>query len=444
MGADSEVGRLRSVLVHRPGPELRRVTPRTRERLEFDKVPWVARAQQEHDALTDALREHGAEVWHVTELLQDVMEYGLARDQAIDSVLAAGGLGADLGGRVAGYLGALPPADLAVTLVAGLTAGELRSGGGLVYELAEPRDFVVEPLPNLVFTRDSSAWVGDQVVIASLPGARRREAELMAVIYASHPRFAGARRHHPGGRCDLDCGDLLLLGPGVVAVGVGARTSPAAAERLAGHLIGTGTARSVLAVPVGQRCPGARSDRPRLDSLCTVAATGTVIMTQAAAFTLTALSITAGHGELRVSRPGPFLGACAAALGIDGMTVIDAGLDPQSVPSGQWDDGGSALVVGDRVMICDERNVETAARLRAAGFDVLPVPATELGGIRGGPRSMCAPVERDPAAPAGTPGYRAAASRLAELATGRVLSPANGAAGGPGELPALSADQFPR
>src|SRR5262249_56269577 len=129
-------------------------------------------------------------VLFVTELLQDVLEYQAARDEALAAVLADVDLGEILSARVREHLAELSPLDLAAVLVAGLTPAELRSGSGLVYDLLDPHDFVIDPLPNLVFTRDSSAWVGDQAVVGSLPGARRRENELMALIYRHHPPFA--------------------------------------------------------------------------------------------------------------------------------------------------------------------------------------------------------------------------------------------------------------
>jgi len=394
IGTDSEVGCLRTVLVHRPGPELRRITPRTKSRLGFDGQPWVARAQQEHDALTDLLRDRGAEVLYVTELLQDVLEFQSARDDSIASVLADAELGDVLGASVRQHLESLAPLDLAAVLVAGLTVAELRTGSGLVYDLLDPHDFVINPLPNLVFTRDSSVWIGDQAVIACLPGPRRRETELMAVIYGHHPRFGGLRSRYDAGAMQLDGGDVLLLAPGVVAVGVGVRTSPASAERLAKHLLEAGVAHTVLAVPMNQRGEGGHLDR-----VCTVVDSGVVIMIPALAFTLTALTITARQDQLRVSRPQPFLEAAARALDVDRLTVIDTGLDSpsgQAGQAGQWDDGGNALAVGPRVAVCNERNVETNARLAGAGFDVITVPGSELGAFRGGPRCLCAPIRRDP------------------------------------------------
>jgi arginine deiminase len=391
VGTDSEVGRLRAVLVHRPGPELKRVTPKTRERLGFDCLPWVARAQREHDTLTEVLRQRGTEVLYITGLLQDVLEYSAARTDAITGVLGCTDLGEDLGGTVRSHLESLAPEDLAWTLIAGLTTDELKSGCGLVYELLEPHDFVIEPLPNLVFSRDSSVWVGDQAIVSSLPGQRRRESGLMSVIYGHHPRFAELRPHYVAGH-GLDGGDVLLLAPGVVAAGVGPLTTAASVEQLARHLFDEGVAHTVLAVPMCQR----GHDSSHLSQLCTVVDTGVVIMVPALAFTLTALTITSKLGELRISRPWPFLEAAASALEIAKLTVIDTGLDVHANSSGQWDDGGNALAIGQRVMVCDERNAETNARLMAAGFEVVTVPVGELGGVRGGPRCMCSPVHRDP------------------------------------------------
>lgn len=392
IGTDSEIGSLRTVLVHRPGSELRRVTPRTRGRLQFEGQPWTARAQQEHDVLTDVLRDHGAEVLYVTELLQDVLEYASARDEAIASVFACSELGDVLGDSVRQHLESLAPEHLASVLISGLTAAELRTGRGLVYDLLDPHDFVVDPLPNLVFTKDSSTWIGDQVIVAGLPGPRRRESDLMAVIYGHHPRFSGQRSCFDAGNGQLDGGDVVLLGPGVVAVGVGVRTTPASAERLAAHLLGAGVAKTVLAVPMNQR-----GDGGHLDRVCTVVDTGTVIMVPALAFTLTALSITMNADDLRVSRPRPFLEAAADALGTDRLTVIDTGLDSRcGAGAGQWDDGGNALAIGPRIAVCNERHAETNARLADAGFEVIAVPGSELGAFRGGPRGMCAAIHREP------------------------------------------------
>ncbi len=416
IGTDSEIGPLRCVLVHRPGEELRRVTPRTRGRLAFGGIPWVARAQQEHDALTDVLRARGADVLYVTGLLQDVLEYQEARDEAIAGTLGGAPLGDELGRLVRGHLESLAPEDLAGVLVAGLARGELRAGRGLVHDLLGPHEFILDPLPHLMFSRDSSVPIGDQVVVAGLAGPRRREAALLATVYRHHPRFARLTRLHLAGRRRLDAGDVVLLAPGAIAVGVGGRTSPEAAEWLARELLGARAAEIVLAVPMGRAADGDPAARGPLGAACAVIGADAVVMTPSLAFTLTALTITLRGCELAVSHPRPFLEAAARAMGVSRLTVIGTGLDPLALPGhrcaarpgAQWDDGGGALVVGERAVVCDERSCETNARLAAAGYEVLTVASGELGGSwaadrGGGPRALCAALRRDPVPVPGQP-----------------------------------------
>jgi arginine deiminase len=401
-GADSETGWLRTVLMHRPGAELRRLTPRTASLLRSGGLPWLAQAQREHDALTNVLREYQIDVIYLAELLADVLDYESARTEAIGSLLARTDLGADLATAVRRQLDRLSPRELVGVLTAGLTHDELRAGRGLVYDLLEPRDFVIDPLPNLTFCRDAGFWIGDQVVVAALAGARRRECDLLATVYRHHPRFArsGAGACPPylaSGSC-LDGGDVVQFGSGVVAVGVGVRSTPASVESLARHLLDTGAAQQVLAVPMNQRRPpGADAVANHFDLACTVVDSGVVLMAPGTAFSLTALTLSSIAGELRVSRPRPFLEAAAQALGLDRLTVIDTGIESEPAGSGQWDDGGNVLAIGDRIILSDERNTATNVRLSAAGFTVRTVPSGELSGLRGGPRAKCAPLVREPA-----------------------------------------------
>ena len=419
-GVDSEIGTLRTVLVHRPGLELRRITPRNRDLLLFEALPWVGRAQQEHDIFTRALREHDVEVLYVTELLQDVLEYQPARDEAIASVLRDVTLGDELRCRLQSYLGDLDPEVLAEVLIAGLTPSELRTGQGVVFELLGRHDFVIDPLPNLMFCRDSSFWISDRVAVASLaaPG-RSREAQLIQVIYEHHPRFAGTKCLYWPHLEHVEGGDVLLLAPSVVAVGVGARTTAAGVERLARSVFDAGLAHTVLAVPIEQR-----EATGYLDNACTVIDVDTVVMYPALAFTLTAHTITPRADGMRVSRPQPFLEAAAQAMGIPQLKVIDTGLDPLSAPRKQWDDAGNALALGNRLAVCYERNVETNARLEAAGIEVIRVPGSELLSLRGGPRCMSCPVTRDPAAELGS-GESADRSGEAAAVPGGKLMPAS-------------------
>ena len=161
------MGRLRAVVVHRPGAELKRVVPPTSGRLPFAGPPWAARAQQEHDIFTQVLRDHGVQVLYFTELLQDVLEYALAREQAIAAALGSVMLGDELAGQVRRHLDRLDPEALTELLITGLTAGEFRSGRGAVYQLLGASDFILRPQPDLGFVRDQSVWIGDQVAVAS-------------------------------------------------------------------------------------------------------------------------------------------------------------------------------------------------------------------------------------------------------------------------------------
>jgi len=403
-GVDSEVGQLNAVLVHRPGPELQRMTPRQAGRLLFGAPPWVSKAREEHDVLCDQLRGHGVRVLYFTSLLQDTLEYEGARDEAVRLAVADTRLGDELRTQLRTYLENLDSEQLCRVLIAGLTPEELRLGHGVVFELLDRHDFVLDPLPNLVFTRDSSFWIGDRVAVASLSSDRRREADLMGVVYRHHPRFAQTRWLYQPDLENVDGGDVLLLGPGVVAVGVGQRTTPAGTERLARRLFGSGLAHTILALPVGlprgagPGGPVAISGAGHLDTLCTVVGPDAFLMHPAAAYTLTAHTISPRPDGMRISRPQPFLEAAAQAMGISRVRVIDSGTTPFSGPAGRWDDGSNVLALGHGVVVSHERNSDTNASLEAAGVRVIRVPSSELGSIRGGPRCMTCSISRDPAA----------------------------------------------
>lgn len=410
-GVDSEVGRLRTVLVHRPGAELRRVTPRHRCGMLLPALPWAERAQQEHDIFTQALRDHGVEVLYLTELLQDALEYAPAREQAMQAVLRDPRLGEELRDQLRDYLEGVAPEELAQLLIMGLARDEFRCGRGAVFSLLGTWDYVIEPLPNLVFARDSSVWIGDRVAVTS-PHGRRAEAELAAVVFGHHPVFAGTKRLYEPCLEELTGGDVLLLAPGVVAIGVGSRTSAAAMERLAHRVFDSGFAHTVLAVPTADPALAQDAGDACLDTLCTLVGPDTVVMRPAIAYSLVARTITQRAGGLRLSHAQPFLAAAAQAMGIDRLHVIETGMGsrwPGSAeapgarwpgarwPGAQWDDAGNLLVLGPNTVISYERNAATNARLAESGIEVIRVPGSELAGCRGGPRAMCCPVGREPA-----------------------------------------------
>ena len=395
LGSNSEIGALRVAILHRPGAELRRLTPRNNDDLLFDGLPWVARAQEEHDAFAELLRSRGVEVLLLSDLLTEALGSGAARMQGIAAAVDAPRLGLPLAQKLSAYLRGLDPARLAQVLMVGMTFAELPSDAGaddsLVRRMYHDTDYVIEPLPNLVFTRDSSIWVGPRIVIPSLAlPARVREASLTDLIYAHHPRFTGVRRAYESRTAPVEGGDVLLLAPGVVAVGVGERTTPAGAEALARSLFDDDLANTVLAVPLAQE-----RAQMHLDTVCTMVDTDAVVMYANVVDTLSAFTIARTPDGVKISDEAPFVDAAAAAMGIDKLRVIDTGLDPVVAEREQWDGGNNTLALAPGVVVAYERNARTNARLEDAGIEVLTVAASELGTGRGGPRCMCCPAARD-------------------------------------------------
>ena len=391
LGASSEVGRLRTVRLHRPGPELKRLTPRNNDKLLFDGIPWVSRAQDEHDAFAAALTDRGVEVVYLTELLVQTLADAEARERAITDVLGSLHLGDTLRDHLRRVLAELDAETLALVLTAGLRNDEVRGGFGLVTSLLSHDDFVIDPLPNLLFTRDSSVWIRDRVAITSLAmPARERETQLTDLIYSMHPRFAGVERIHGAHREHVEGGDVLLLAPGVIAVGVGERTTPAGAERLSRQVFGAGLAETVLAVPIAQE-----RATMHLDTVCTMVDVDKIVMYPNVADQLRAYAVTQRDGDLVVACAEPFLVAAAKAMQIDTLHQIDTGLDAVTAEREQWDDGNNTLAIAPRVAVAYERNVETNSRLEAAGIEVIAIAGYELGSGRGGPRCMSCPIARD-------------------------------------------------
>lgn len=400
----SEIGKLKKVMLHRPGKELEHLVPGDLERLLFDDIPYLKTAQNEHDLFAGIMRGQGVEVVYLEDLVADVLKDNEElKEQFIKQFIAEGNVADEkMKEYLFSYLYDIPDTkEMVLKLMSGVRAGELkvRTNRPLVDLIKKDSQFILDPIPNLYFTRDPFACIGNGVSLNCMYSrTRRRETLFGKYVLENHPDFAGQvpffyKREMP---YSIEGGDILNLSSKLLAIGISQRTTAEAIELLAQNIFADETSEieTILALDI----PAVRAFM-HLDTVCTQVDCDKFTIHPGILGTLRIFEIKKGKkkGELDVLEVHASLGEVLAAhLGLDKVTLIQCGgKDIIASEREQWNDGSNTLCVEPGTVVVYDRNYVTNQILRENGVRVLEMASSELSRGRGGPRCMSMPLERE-------------------------------------------------